>query len=102
MPRTGPRARGAISSKIRRRCSSTTTGSRRRRISQPRCAPLTRGATVAAFLMANVQVVLGRSTLLYLVPVPLAATHQAGSVALLSAVFHVFLSLRRPGAGARA
>ncbi|KAH9037696.1 hypothetical protein EDB84DRAFT_1560528 [Lactarius hengduanensis] len=45
---------------------------------------------------------LGISTLLYLVPVPLAATHQAGSVALLSAVLHVLLALRRPGAAARA
>ncbi|KAH8989335.1 electron transfer protein 1 [Lactarius hatsudake] len=45
---------------------------------------------------------LGISTLLYLVPVPLAATHQAGSVALLSVVLHVLLALRRPGAAARA
>ncbi|KAH8986373.1 hypothetical protein EDB92DRAFT_1880048 [Lactarius akahatsu] len=52
--------------------------------------------------MANVQAVLGKSSLAYLMPVPLAATHQAGSVGLLSAVFHVFLSLRRPGAGVRA
>ncbi|KAH9008425.1 hypothetical protein EDB83DRAFT_2198335, partial [Lactarius deliciosus] len=59
-------------------------------------------ATAAAFSMANLQAVLGKSTLLYLMPVPLAATHQAGSVALLSAVFHVFPSLRRPGAGVRA
>jgi cytochrome c oxidase assembly protein subunit 15 len=32
------------------------------------------------------QVVLGISTLIYLVPVPLAAAHQAGSLALLSGV----------------
>lgn len=56
----------------------------------------------AAFAMANVQVALGISTLLYLVPVPLAAAHQAGSVALLTAVLHVLLALRRPGAAARA
>ncbi|KAH9038030.1 hypothetical protein EDB83DRAFT_2677824 [Lactarius deliciosus] len=56
-------------------------------------------ATAAVFSMANVQAVLGKSTLLYLMPVPLAATHQVRSVALLSAVFYVFLSLRRPGAG---
>ncbi|KAH9169275.1 hypothetical protein EDB89DRAFT_1488831 [Lactarius sanguifluus] len=37
-----------------------------------------------------------------LVPVLLAATHQAGSVALLSAVLHVLLALRRSGAAARA
>src|SRR6266702_3997710 len=45
---------------------------------------------------------LGISTLLYLVPVPLAATHQAGSVALLLDVLHVLLALRRPAATARA
>ncbi|KAH8989333.1 hypothetical protein EDB86DRAFT_3081062 [Lactarius hatsudake] len=33
---------------------------------------------------------------------PLAATHQAGSVALLSAVLQVLQALRRPGAAARA
>ncbi|KAG5644573.1 hypothetical protein DXG03_008147 [Asterophora parasitica] len=64
--------------------------------------PATRFAASAAFAMANVQVALGISTLLYLVPTPLAAAHQAGSVMLLSAVLHVALSLRRPGAAARA
>ncbi|KAI0291927.1 cytochrome oxidase assembly protein-domain-containing protein [Multifurca ochricompacta] len=59
-------------------------------------------ATAFLFAMANVQVVLGISTLLYLVPVPLAASHQVGSVALLSAALHVLLALRRPGAAARA
>lgn len=64
--------------------------------------PLAVRVTAAAFAMVNVQAALGISTLLYLVPVPLAATHQAGSVALLSAVLHVLLALRRPGAAARA
>ncbi|KAI9453209.1 cytochrome oxidase assembly [Lactarius psammicola] len=64
--------------------------------------PLAVRATAAAFAMANVQAALGISTLLYLVPVPLAATHQAGSVVLLSAVLHVLLALRRPGTAARA
>lgn len=63
--------------------------------------PLTRMATTAAFAMANVQVLLGISTLLYLVPVPLAAAHQAGSVALLSAMIHLLVTLRRPGLAAR-
>ncbi|KXN87967.1 Electron transfer protein 1, mitochondrial [Leucoagaricus sp. SymC.cos] len=63
--------------------------------------PLTRVATTAAFAMANVQVLLGISTLLYLVPIPLAASHQAGSVALLTAMVHVLVTLRRPGAAAR-
>jgi len=34
--------------------------------------------------LVSLQVALGISTLLYLVPVPLAAAHQAGSLALLS------------------
>ncbi len=38
-----------------------------------------RSATIL-FTMANVQVLLGISTLLYLVPVPLAAAHQAGKL----------------------
>jgi len=63
--------------------------------------PLTRVATTAAFTMANIQVLLGISTLLYLVPVPLAAAHQAGSVALLSAMIHVLITLRKPGMAAR-
>lgn len=59
-------------------------------------------ATAMAFAMANVQLGLGISTLLYLVPVPLAAAHQAGSVILLSAMLHVLITLRRPGVAARA
>lgn len=52
---------------------------------------------MAAFGMANIQVLLGISTLLYLVPVPLAAAHQAGSVALLTTMVALLASLRRPG-----
>ncbi|TIB40236.1 hypothetical protein E3P86_00772 [Wallemia ichthyophaga] len=47
------------------------------------------------------QASLGISTLLYLVPIPLAAAHQAGSVALLSAYVALVASLRRPGMAAR-
>jgi cytochrome c oxidase assembly protein subunit 15 len=36
--------------------------------------------------LVTLQVILGISTLIYLVPVPLAAAHQAGSLALLSGV----------------
>ena len=64
--------------------------------------PLTLRMVTSAFAMANVQVLLGISTLLYLVPVPLAALHQAGSVALLTTLVHLVVSLRRPGAAARA
>lgn len=63
---------------------------------------IARTTAAVAFGMANIQLLLGISTLLYLVPVPLAAAHQAGSVALLSAVIHLLLTLRRPGAAARA
>ncbi|BGP16413.1 Cytochrome c oxidase assembly protein cox15 [Rhodosporidiobolus nylandii] len=47
--------------------------------------------------MAILQVTLGISTLLYLVPTHLAATHQAGSLVLLSLVLAAGASLRRPG-----
>lgn len=50
----------------------------------------------------NVQVLPGISTLLYLVPVPLAAAHQAGSVMLLSAMLQLLIALRRPSTAARA
>jgi len=63
--------------------------------------PLTRIAVTAAFAMANLQVLLGISTLLYLVPVPLAAAHQAGSIMLLSAMMHVLITLRKPGLAAQ-
>lgn len=63
--------------------------------------PMAKVMARSAFLMANVQVALGISTLLYLVPIPLAALHQAGSVALLTTMIHLLLSLRRPAAAAR-
>jgi cytochrome c oxidase assembly protein subunit 15 len=56
----------------------------------------------SAFFMANVQVALGISTLLYLVPVPLAACHQAGSVMLLTTMLHLLLTMRAPSGAARA
>jgi len=64
--------------------------------------PLARRMAVSAFAMVNVQLALGISTLLYLVPVPLAAAHQAGSVMLLTTVIHLLMALRRPGAAAQA
>ncbi|KAF8558959.1 electron transfer protein 1 [Imleria badia] len=63
--------------------------------------PLARVSVTAAFAMANVQVLLGLATLLYLVPVPIAAAHQAGSVALLSTMVHLLVALRRPGLAAQ-
>ncbi|GAA5865637.1 hypothetical protein JCM1840_003199 [Sporobolomyces johnsonii] len=47
--------------------------------------------------MSVLQVALGISTLLYLVPTHLAATHQAGSLVLLSLVLATGASIRRPG-----
>jgi len=63
--------------------------------------PMAKRMVKSAFIMANVQVTLGFFTLLYLVPVPLAALHQAGSVALLTTMVHLLISLRRPAAAAR-
>ncbi|CEL57853.1 Electron transfer protein 1, mitochondrial OS=Schizosaccharomyces pombe (strain 972 / ATCC 24843) GN=etp1 PE=1 SV=2 [Rhizoctonia solani AG-1 IB] len=61
----------------------------------------TKRLAALAFGLANIQVALGITTLLYLVPVPLAASHQAGSVALLTAVVALAASLRKPGRAAR-
>ncbi|KAI9796364.1 MAG: Cytochrome c oxidase assembly protein cox15 [Piccolia ochrophora] len=47
--------------------------------------PVRRGVLGVVHLV-SLQVLLGLGTLLYLVPVPLAAAHQAGSLALLSGV----------------
>jgi cytochrome c oxidase assembly protein subunit 15 len=41
------------------------------------------------------QVSLGIATLVYFVPVPLAATHQAGSLTLLSVALFLMHSLRK-------
>lgn len=61
----------------------------------------TRRVAAGAFGVANIQLLLGISTLLYLVPVPLAAAHQAGSVALLSMMITLALTLRKPGLAAQ-
>lgn len=50
--------------------------------------------------LATLQVALGISTLIYLVPIPLAATHQAGALALLTGclIFSSKLKSPRPNA----
>ncbi|KAF8342033.1 cytochrome oxidase assembly protein-domain-containing protein [Cantharellus anzutake] len=53
--------------------------------------------TYLTYGLVNLQVLLGISTLLYLVPVELAASHQAGSVALLGSLVALIASLRKPG-----
>ncbi|KAL0580785.1 Cytochrome c oxidase assembly protein cox15 [Marasmius crinis-equi] len=63
--------------------------------------PTTMKSMNIALAMVNIQFLLGISTLIHLVPVPLAAAHQAGSVALLTAMIHVLISLRRPSAAAQ-
>ena len=62
---------------------------------------ITRKLAAGAFGVANIQVLLGISTLLYLVPVPLAAAHQAGSIALLTCMVALVTSLRQPHRVAR-
>ena len=51
--------------------------------------------------MSLLQVSLGISTLIYLVPIPLASAHQAGSLVLLTLALAAGASLRRPGKVAR-
>lgn len=58
--------------------------------------PTTYRLIKGAMHMSFLQVALGISTLLYLVPVHLAATHQAGSLVLLSLALATGASLRRP------
>jgi heme a synthase len=64
-------------------------------IRRPLPKPIKRGMhTVMGF--ATLQVALGISTLIYLVPTHLAATHQAGSLALLTAVLVLISRMRAP------
>ncbi|KAK0523169.1 Cytochrome c oxidase assembly protein cox15 [Tilletia horrida] len=60
----------------------------------PRIPQLAALACGAVTLQAS----LGITTLLYLVPIPLASAHQAGSLALLSVLIALSAALRRPGA----
>eukprot|EP00049_Salpingoeca_infusionum_P007140 m.116126 g.116126 ORF g.116126 m.116126 type:complete len:473 (-) comp13594_c2_seq2:305-1723(-) len=65
--------------------------------------PRARTAALSMLAMVGVQITLGISTLVYLVPTELAAAHQAGSLALLSCVMwfmheqrHLRSLLKRP------
>jgi cytochrome c oxidase assembly protein subunit 15 len=53
-------------------------------------------ATHALLVAAATQVTLGITTLLLIVPVPLAAAHQAGAVVLLSAALWAAFEVRQP------
>jgi cytochrome c oxidase assembly protein subunit 15 len=46
---------------------------------------------------AVLQVALGISTLVFMVPIPLAAAHQAVALLLLTVVLYLTHALRRPG-----
>ncbi|KAJ3281315.1 Cytochrome c oxidase assembly protein cox15 [Borealophlyctis nickersoniae] len=62
-----------------------------RRVNLPRNARI---ATNALLGVAALQVTLGITTLLYLVPIPLAAAHQSGSLTLLSVALWLVHTLR--------
>ncbi|ODV88772.1 hypothetical protein CANCADRAFT_61886 [Tortispora caseinolytica NRRL Y-17796] len=53
-------------------------------------------AGAAAMGFASLQVTLGFFTLLYLVPIPLASAHQAGSLALLTSLLVLCMRQKRP------
>jgi len=57
--------------------------------------PSTRFALNSLFAMGNLQVALGITTLLNHVPTPVAATHQAGSLTLLSTALWFMHELKR-------
>lgn len=58
----------------------------------PKIARLAKGTTHAATL----QVVLGITTLIYMVPIPLASAHQAIALAVFSMLLVLLANLRRP------
>ncbi|EIW70072.1 hypothetical protein TREMEDRAFT_71512 [Tremella mesenterica DSM 1558] len=62
----------------------------------------TRRMAMLTAAAAITQVTLGITTLLYLVPVPLAASHQAGSVVLVTCLVGLASTLRRPSRALRA
>ncbi len=65
----------------------------------PRRRTLPRSSRIALWVLlaaAILQVTLGISTLLLVVPIPLAAAHQAGAVLLLTAAIIFRHTLRRP------
>lgn len=60
--------------------------------------PLPKNARIAMNTMIGavvIQVTLGISTLIYMVPIELAAAHQAGALALLTSNFWLIHALRK-------
>ena len=45
--------------------------------------------------MAGLQITLGISTLIYMVPIPLASAHQAGSLTLLSTALWLVHTIKK-------
>lgn len=70
--------------------------SRRRHPAERPCRPRARAAVLRVPLMAVAQFALGVSTLVLTVPVPVAAAHQAGALALLTAMIWALGELRAP------
>lgn len=64
----------------------------------PRSVMRTSGAVMG---LATLQATLGICTLLYIVPTPLAASHQAGSLALLTSILVLCSQMRLPRARVR-
>lgn len=60
--------------------------------------PDARKATMGVLHLMLAQVTLGITTLIYIVPTPLAATHQAGALALLTGLLFLGTRLRVPKA----
>ena len=56
--------------------------------------PHIRVASNALLAVGSLQVALGISTLLWLVPVPLAAAHQGGSLTLLTVALYMLNALK--------
>ncbi|KDE09313.1 hypothetical protein MVLG_00629 [Microbotryum lychnidis-dioicae p1A1 Lamole] len=68
---------------------------------RPHLPPTTLRLIKGTMHLSILQVALGISTLIYLVPIHLAATHQAGSLILLTLALGSGASLRRPSKVAR-
>ncbi|CAD6916899.1 unnamed protein product [Tilletia laevis] len=67
-------------------------------VAAARLPPLVPRLALLAAGVVSLQATLGITTLLYLVPIPLASAHQAGSLALLSVLVALLAAVRRPGA----
>lgn len=72
---------------------------KRRRTQLPRAA---RGFATGAVHMTGLQALLGITTLMYMVPLPLASMHQAGSVLVLSLLTGALAMSRQPGRAVQA